>query len=170
MPGVAEHEATVPDDLAAALRRLADELGVPLSSVLLAAHAKVLAALSGEAEVTTGYVAADGAPAAALPGDDRPESWRALLLDTQRVESELLAHQDFPVDDLRRELGLTEPSFETVFDPTGDGGRPGRGHRAVGRDLAARRPARAAAAVPDRRARRGRPPPGSPATTSPRSR
>ncbi|MCA1676829.1 MAG: hypothetical protein LC799_33190, partial [Actinobacteria bacterium] len=41
-------------------RRLADELAVPLSSVLLAAHAKVLAALSGEREVATGYVAADG--------------------------------------------------------------------------------------------------------------
>ena len=47
-PGVADYEATVPADLAKALRRLADELGVPLSAVLLAAHAKVLAALSGE--------------------------------------------------------------------------------------------------------------------------
>ena len=45
-----------------------------------------------------------------------------MLLDTRRVESELLAHKDFPVDDLRRELGLTGPPFETVFDPTGDGG------------------------------------------------
>ena len=30
---------------------------LPLSSVLLAAHAKVLSALSGEQEVATGYVA-----------------------------------------------------------------------------------------------------------------
>jgi non-ribosomal peptide synthetase component F len=45
-----------------------------------------------------------------------------LLLATHRVESKLLSHQDFPVDDLRRELGLTEPSFETAFDPTGNGG------------------------------------------------
>ena len=70
-PGIAEHEATIPDDLVAALRRLADELEVPLSSVLLAAHAKVLAALSGEREVATGYVAAAGRPAVALPADDR---------------------------------------------------------------------------------------------------
>ena len=48
VPGVAEHEATIPGDLAAALRQRAAELGVPLSSVLLAAHARVLAALSGE--------------------------------------------------------------------------------------------------------------------------
>ena len=42
-----------------------------------------------------------------------------LLLTAHRAESQLLAHSDFPVDDLRRDLGLTEPSFETVFDPTG---------------------------------------------------
>ena len=70
-PGVGEHEATIPDDLVAALRRLADDLAVPLSSVLLAAHAKVLAALSGEREVATGYVAAEGGRTVAVPADDR---------------------------------------------------------------------------------------------------
>ncbi|HEX8761079.1 MAG TPA: amino acid adenylation domain-containing protein [Pseudonocardiaceae bacterium] len=125
VPGVVEHEATIPEDLVAALRRLAGELAVPLSSVLLAAHAKVLAALSGEREVVTGYVAVTGGqPGKTLPCRLRTEqdSWRTLLLDTHRVESELLWHKDFPVDDLRRELDLTGPSFETVFDPTGDGG------------------------------------------------
>ncbi|HEV8528095.1 MAG TPA: amino acid adenylation domain-containing protein, partial [Actinomycetes bacterium] len=34
---------------------------------------------------------------------------------------ELLSHADFPVEDLRRELGLTKPLFETVFDPMSDG-------------------------------------------------
>src|SRR5206468_8804366 len=48
MAGVGEHEARIPDELVTALRRLANELAVPLSSVLLTAHAKVLAALSGE--------------------------------------------------------------------------------------------------------------------------
>jgi amino acid adenylation domain-containing protein len=118
--GVAEHEATIPDHLVAALRRLADELAVPLSSVLLAAHAKVLAALSGEPEVATGYVAlVSGRP---LPCrlTTETDSWRTLLLDTHRVESELLWHRDFPVGDLGRELGVTEPLFETVFDPAGD--------------------------------------------------
>jgi amino acid adenylation domain-containing protein len=119
--GVAEHEATIPDDLAAALRRLADELGVPLSSVLLAAHAKVLAALSGEREVTTGYVTPGGGQSLPCRLTTAPGSWRALLLDARRVEEELLEHRYFPVGDLRRELGLTDPSFETVFDPTGDG-------------------------------------------------
>ncbi len=120
--GVGEHEATIPDDLVAALRRLADEVAVPLRSVLLAAHAKVLAALSGEREVATGYVTADGGRSLPCRLTTQPDSWRTLLRATHRAESELLSHKDFPVDDLRRELGLTGPSFETVFDPTGNGG------------------------------------------------
>jgi amino acid adenylation domain-containing protein len=125
VPDVVEHELTIPDGLVVALRRLADELAVPLGSVLLAAHAKVLAALSGEHEVATGYVAVQvDQPAQTLPCrlTTQPDSWRTLLLDTHRAESELLSHKDFPVDELRRELGLTEPLFETVFDPTGNGG------------------------------------------------
>src|ERR1041384_3979137 len=46
--GVAEFETQIGDQLLTALRRLADELVAPLSSVLLTAHAKVLGALSGE--------------------------------------------------------------------------------------------------------------------------
>src|SRR5438876_8255135 len=55
MPGVGEHEARIPDELVATLHRLADNVAMPLSSVLLTAHAKVLGALSGEREVWTGY-------------------------------------------------------------------------------------------------------------------
>lgn len=58
--GVGEHEATIPDGVVAALGRLAKGLVVPLDSVLLAAHAKVLAALSGEREVATGFVTVKG--------------------------------------------------------------------------------------------------------------
>src|ERR671914_253380 len=39
--GSEAHEATIPDELVARLHRLSDQLGLPLSSVLLAAHAKV---------------------------------------------------------------------------------------------------------------------------------
>jgi amino acid adenylation domain-containing protein len=120
--GTAEHEATIPGDLMAALHRLADELAVSLSSMLLAAHARVLAALSGEREVVTGYV---------LAGSGRPlpcrlttacASWQTLLLNTHRVEEELLKHRDFPLDDLRRELRLTGPLFETTLAPNGGSG------------------------------------------------
>jgi amino acid adenylation domain-containing protein len=123
VPGVARHEATVAGGLAAALRQRGAELGVPLSSVLLAAHARVIGVLSGEPDVVTGYLAAPrGRPLpcrlAAGAG-----SWRALLREAHRCERELLSFQDFPVDELRGELGLAGPSFETVFDPAGGDGR-----------------------------------------------
>ncbi len=121
VPGVGEHEAAIPAGLAAALRRVADELGVPLSSVLLTAHAKVLAALTGDLEVTTGYAATEGRPPLPCRLTVGPGSWREALLATHRAERELLSHASFPVDDLGRELGLTRPSFETVFDPAARG-------------------------------------------------
>ncbi|MCX4595013.1 amino acid adenylation domain-containing protein [Streptomyces sp. NBC_01549] len=127
VPGVAEYETPVPDDTVTGLRRLAAELTVPLDSFLLAAHAKVLAALSGEQEITTGYAARGGSP---LPCrlTTAPASWRELLHNTHQVAAELLAHQDVPAEDvdvLRRELGLAGPLFETVLD-----------HAAVDGDLA----------------------------------
>src|SRR5438093_438336 len=121
VPGIAEHEAKIGNDVVAALRRLADELAVPLSSVLLTAHAKVLGALSGEREVSTGY-SFEGRSPLLCRFTTEPHSWRAMLLKADRAQSELLAHKDFPVDDLRREMGLIKPLFETVFSLTpGDG-------------------------------------------------
>ncbi len=118
--GVGEHETRIPDELVVALRRLANKLAVPLNSVLLTAHAKVLGALSGESEVCIGYASKPGTP---LPLRMKLErhSWREVLLDAARAEAELLVHRDFPVEDLRRELGLTEPLFETVFELRADG-------------------------------------------------
>ncbi|MFJ8629533.1 amino acid adenylation domain-containing protein [Streptomyces sp. NPDC093568] len=119
---VAEHEETLPEELVAALSRLADDLTVPPRSLFLAAHAKVLAALSGEREITTGYVAEPAGRPLPCPLTVAPESWRALVLRTDRTASEMLSHKDFPVDGLRRELGLTGPSSEAEFDPVGDAG------------------------------------------------
>ncbi|MDH3680552.1 MAG: amino acid adenylation domain-containing protein [Acidimicrobiia bacterium] len=118
--GVDEHEETIADELVAGMRRLADELGVASTSVLLAAHAKVLAALSGEKQVVTGYVAANGSRPLPCRLTTEPDSWRELLLDAHRVASELQSHKKFPVEDPRQELGVAGPSFEAVFDPTGD--------------------------------------------------
>ncbi len=121
VPGIAEHEAKICNEVVTALRRLADELAVPLSSVLLTAHAKVLGALSGEREVSTGY-SFEGRSPLLCRFTTEPHSWRAMLLKADRAQSELLAHKDFPVDDLRREMGLIKPLFETVFSLTpGDG-------------------------------------------------
>src|ERR671912_1469079 len=121
-PGVAAYEAAIAGDLVARLRRLSDELQLPFSSVLLTAHAKVLAALCGEEEVATGYVADRGADPLLCRLSTGSRTWRNLLLDHHQAESELLAHKNFPVAVLRSELGLADPPFETVLDPTGGEG------------------------------------------------
>src|SRR5215831_17723497 len=113
--GVGEHEARIPDELVGALRRLANDLAVAFSSVLLTAHAKVLGALSDESQVCIGYASEPGMPLPLRMKLGRP-SWREVLLDAARAEAELLAHRDFPLEDLRGELGVTEPLFETVFE------------------------------------------------------
>src|SRR5256884_1574115 len=113
VPGVGEHEARIPDELVAAVRRLADELAVPLSSVLLTAHAKVLGALSGEREGSTGYAAVEGRPPLPCRMTTEPHSWRAMLLETHPAQFALPSHAELPVDDLRRELGPAQPWFGT---------------------------------------------------------
>ncbi len=117
--GVALHDLTIGEGLTRKLRELADELDVPVRSILLAAHARVLAALSGERDVTTGYVATEGGRPLPCRLATWPDSWRTLVLGVHRVESDVIRYRDFPVDDLRREMGHTEPAFETVFDPAG---------------------------------------------------
>src|SRR5262245_23998077 len=121
VPGVGEHEVRIPDKLVAALRRLANDMAVPLSSVLLAAHAKVLGALSGESEVCTGYAAEASSPLPRRVTIGR-RTWRDVLMEIAQAESELPSHRPFPADDLRSELGLTAPLFETVFELAAGGG------------------------------------------------
>ncbi|MFD9977603.1 non-ribosomal peptide synthetase, partial [Streptomyces sp. NPDC059017] len=126
-PGSAEHMARVPDEVAQGLRRLAEELGVPVTSLVLAAHAYVLAVLSGEDEAVTGFVPAPGAPA--LPhrvATDVP-SWRALVRDTHDAVTRIVEYRDFPVEDLRRRMAIAGPVTEAEFDPHGDGGDVGGG-------------------------------------------
>jgi amino acid adenylation domain-containing protein len=118
-PGLAHQDVPIPDDVLTALDRLAEKLRLPRAAVLLAAHAKVLAALGGEPEVVTGYVATAGGPPLPCRLTLARPSWRRVLLDIGRVEADVRAHADFPIDDLRRELGRTDPLFETEFDPNG---------------------------------------------------
>jgi len=113
--GMGEHEVRIPSELVAGLRRLAKDAAIPLSSVLLTAHAKVLSALTGEGEVCTGYTVELGSPLPCRITIGRG-TWREVFLQTARSESSVLAHKDFPVDELRREMELTGPFFETVFE------------------------------------------------------
>ncbi|MGW1884455.1 non-ribosomal peptide synthetase, partial [Streptomyces sp. NPDC001970] len=121
VPGTAVCEVRVPGGVVAVLDGLADEVAVSPSSVLLAAHARVVAVLVGESEITTGYVATAGGRPLPCRLTTVAASWRELVRSAGGVVSELLVHQDFPVGDLRRELGSTGPLFESVFDASGSG-------------------------------------------------
>ncbi len=84
VPGIGEHEATVPAGVRAAVRRLANGLRVPTSAVLVAAHAKVLAVLSGEREVCTGV--ADGDAPSPRRITLAPRTWREVVKAAARDE------------------------------------------------------------------------------------
>ncbi|MGX5181504.1 hypothetical protein ACWKT5_01455 [Streptomyces avermitilis] len=52
--GVVDHEAPIPEDVVGPWYRPAEDLAVPLGPAPSAAHARVLAALSGEREAVSG--------------------------------------------------------------------------------------------------------------------
>ncbi|MFJ5673704.1 amino acid adenylation domain-containing protein [Streptomyces sp. NPDC093097] len=120
--GLAAHELPLPDDLVKRLDHWADTHHVPLDAVLLAAHAKVLAALSGDQEVTTGYLAADGGPALPCRVSTAPDTWHALARTAATASAEVLAHRTCDVAALGAELGLGTALFETELDLSGDEG------------------------------------------------
>ncbi len=115
---VFNYEEKISNDLFAGLQSLAKESALSLETLLLASHAKVLAALSGEANVTTGYV---------LDSDDqvlpcrmaiKPGSWRDMLRAIHDGLLEMQLHSEFPIEELAKELNVTEQAFETIFCST----------------------------------------------------
>ncbi len=118
-------------ELSAGVQRLARSLAVPLKSVLLAAHLKVLGLLTGETDVVTG-LATNGRPEVAGGTEVRGlflntvpfrmelsagASWRELVMRAFRGEAEILPHRRHPLATLQREHGperLFEASFNLV--------------------------------------------------------
>src|SRR2546427_4901043 len=54
VPGIAEHEAKIGNEVVAGLRRLAGEVAGPLSPALRSAHAQAPRRLSGDGQASTG--------------------------------------------------------------------------------------------------------------------
>lgn len=121
-PGVEVHERELPG---AALRETAEALGVPVGTVVLAAHVKVLAAVTGEEHVVTGYFADSPVPCSL----DLPTgSWRDLVHRARRAENDLRAHLPAELAQDPAEL------FDTVLDLTGTSGEVGEFALRVGFD------------------------------------
>ncbi len=105
VPGTAEYEVPLPDGL------------MTEPSALLAAHAKVLAALSGEREVVTGYVGARGAAPLPRRLTVGPGTWRDLLAQADLAVREA-AHEPAGEPPVREAGGAPVP-FAAVLDPHG---------------------------------------------------
>ncbi|HVT17772.1 MAG TPA: non-ribosomal peptide synthase/polyketide synthase [Thermoanaerobaculia bacterium] len=125
-----QRDLAIGEEWLGGLERLAEEAGVPLKSVLLAAHVRVLGAVSGRREVITGLVVSarpetDGAERAlglflntipfrqALAGG----SWVGLARAVFAAEQRLLPFRRFPLAELQRLHG-PRPLFDTLFNFT----------------------------------------------------
>ncbi|GAA2708857.1 hypothetical protein GCM10010315_06010 [Streptomyces luteosporeus] len=111
----AEHRTRAPGALAELAARTAGELGVSVGAVLLAAHVKVLAALTGDRDVVTGCLREGWS--APLPCRVTAEdgTWRELVARAVGAEAATERHHGHPLDALRAELRRTDALFDTVL-------------------------------------------------------
>ncbi|HVR99133.1 MAG TPA: amino acid adenylation domain-containing protein [Thermoanaerobaculia bacterium] len=126
--GVRSFDAVATLEVSERLHRLARAAAVPLKSVLLAAHLRVLALASGRSDVVTGLVA-NGRPE--VPGGDRLRglflntlplrlrleggSWMDLARQAFAAEWEQLPYRRYPLALLQQERG-GRPLFEVMFN------------------------------------------------------
>lgn len=98
-------EVTVPEDVRTAVLQLAHDWAVEPGALVLAAHARVLQALTAEAEITTGYRDTAGTRPCTLGLDHR--TWRSLVREAH------LRQADAPLQETPR-------AYEVVLDTRGD--------------------------------------------------
>lgn len=121
-------EVLVRDEVLAGLRRLAQSAGVPLKSVLLAAHQRVMSFLYGQNDVTSALISngrpeeVDGERIIGLFLNAMPVrlnltggSWLDLVRQTFAAEQRLLPYRRFPLAEVHK-LNGGRPLFETAFD------------------------------------------------------
>lgn len=125
---VGKHERTLPGRVADGLHALARRHKLPLKSLLLAIHARVLALACGQDEILTGLVS-NGRPPVADGGEmlglflnmvpfrlrisETP--WLALAADAARAEEHLLPHRRYPMAEMLRGRS-GDALFETSFN------------------------------------------------------
>ena len=121
-------ETALDNDLVAQLKHLAVAAGVPLKSVLLAAHLRVLALVTGQQDVLSGVVAhgrpeeADGQRLLGLFLNTLPlrvtldarDSGRALVQKVFAAEQAALPFRRYPAGRLKHPSG--QPPFEAAFN------------------------------------------------------
>jgi amino acid adenylation domain-containing protein len=121
-------EIYFPESLLQSLQSLARSCGVPIRTVLLAAHCRVMKLLTGMDDIMTGLVTngrpqcVDGERLIGLFLNTVPfrinigaGDWRELIKQTFRAEQELLPHRRMPLSDIQQLAG-GKTLFETTFD------------------------------------------------------
>src|SRR5262249_24567613 len=114
-PGVGDYSINIPEELSQSLKRVARQTGVPVKSVLLAAHLRVLGLLSGTYDVVTGLVTngrpetAGGHQVLGLFLNTVPfrlhlqaEPWPELIRRVFEAEQGLLPHRRFPLAEIKK--------------------------------------------------------------------
>jgi amino acid adenylation domain-containing protein len=118
----------MPDEVSEGLHRLAVNAAVPLKSVLLAAHLKVMSLVMGQSDVITG-LACNGRPEETdgelirglflnvVPFRLRvgARSWTEFVRDTFNAERNLLPFRRYPLPAIQEQLN-TPSFFETTFN------------------------------------------------------
>ncbi|MGI5358637.1 amino acid adenylation domain-containing protein [Streptomyces sp. CA-252508] len=124
-------DVPLPSGLTQRIEATADALSVPFKDVLLAAHMKVLALVSGQDTVMTGYEHS-GRPE--LPGaettlglhlntvpfqvDLAGGTWADLIRRVYRAEVDLLPHRRYPMARMKQDLATQRVLFSTTFNFT----------------------------------------------------
>ena len=121
-------EIAINTEILSGLKQIAQIAGVPLKTVLLAAHQRVMSLIYGQSDVTTGFLC-DGRPeetdAEKVIGPFlnllpirlqlKGGAWFDLVNQTFAAEQELIPHRHFPLAEIQKTKG-GRPLFEAGFD------------------------------------------------------
>jgi amino acid adenylation domain-containing protein/non-ribosomal peptide synthase protein (TIGR01720 family) len=118
----------IPQRVADGLTQVSERLGIPLKSILLTAHVRVLSLIGGQRDVVTGLVSngrpeeTDGEHLAGLFLNVLPfrffladGNWEAMAKAVFAEETAAMPHRRVPLVELQRRVG-TGPLFDTDFN------------------------------------------------------
>ncbi|MEU8780924.1 amino acid adenylation domain-containing protein [Streptomyces sp. NPDC048637] len=113
----AVRRTAIPAGTADALHLLAERQGLSPDTLLLTAYVRVLAAVTGDSSVVTGYLPEEGQEKSPLPlwAALSEGSWAELVTAVAELAAGTRRHSLRALDELRAETGRTEPLFDTVL-------------------------------------------------------
>lgn len=130
-PEMRLQEIAISEEMSQGLKHLSESSQIPLKSLLLAVHIRVLKLLSGQSDVTTGVVfhgrleEKDGDRALGLYLNTLPfrlnldgGSWIELARQVVNVEQDLFPYRRYPLAEIQQRMSNGEPLFETFFNFT----------------------------------------------------